>query len=118
MGKSDHDLERFSAPIRHLTIELKIDPTDSATGQVADSLNPELVEVTLFFTIAPSPGFIKAKEHASASADKMLEHERMPAVASAGGDPRSEEHTSELQSHLNLVSRLLLEKKKTTHQTH
>src|SRR5260370_14060149 len=40
----------------------------------------------------------------------------------AGGEPgticflvgvRSEEHTSELQSHLNLVCRLLLEKKKT-----
>src|SRR5260370_32140041 len=30
---------------------------------------------------------------------------------------RSEEHTSELQSHLNLVCRLLLEKKKTTHAT-
>src|SRR5260370_19693457 len=30
-------------------------------------------------------------------------------------DHRSEEHTSELQSHLNLVCRLLLEKKKTTH---
>src|SRR5260370_32398430 len=29
---------------------------------------------------------------------------------------RSEEHTSELQSHLNLVCRLLLEKKKTEHQ--
>src|SRR5260370_15871590 len=29
-----------------------------------------------------------------------------------GGDQRSEEHTSELQSHLNLVCRLLLEKKK------
>src|SRR5260370_28502866 len=29
--------------------------------------------------------------------------------------PRSEEHTSELQSHLNLVCRLLLEKKKTPH---
>src|SRR4029434_2003124 len=28
---------------------------------------------------------------------------------------RSEEHTSELQSHLNLVCRLLLEKKKTEH---
>src|SRR5207237_9054887 len=27
------------------------------------------------------------------------------------GSPRSEEHTSELQSHLNLVYRLLLEKK-------
>src|SRR5260370_26416460 len=33
---------------------------------------------------------------------------------------RSEEHTSELQSHLNLVCRLLLEKKKTksAHVTH
>src|SRR5260370_5584966 len=30
-----------------------------------------------------------------------------------GGGHRSEEHTSELQSHLNLVCRLLLEKKKT-----
>src|SRR5207237_7788850 len=30
----------------------------------------------------------------------------------AGGGARSEEHTSELQSHLNLVCRLLLEKKK------
>src|SRR5260370_3380808 len=29
-----------------------------------------------------------------------------------GGPIRSEEHTSELQSHLNLVCRLLLEKKK------
>src|SRR5260370_24620484 len=29
-----------------------------------------------------------------------------------GGEARSEEHTSELQSHLNLVCRLLLEKKK------
>src|SRR5260370_26035305 len=30
---------------------------------------------------------------------------------------RSEEHTSELQSHLNLVCRLLLEKKKAPHLT-
>src|SRR5260370_19833091 len=30
---------------------------------------------------------------------------------------RSEEHTSELQSHLNLVCRLLLEKKKKNHET-
>src|SRR5260370_10459148 len=30
-------------------------------------------------------------------------------------DARSEEHTSELQSHLNLVCRLLLEKKKKKH---
>src|SRR5260370_10689952 len=31
---------------------------------------------------------------------------------------RSEEHTSELQSHLNLVCRLLLEKKKNTNNIH
>src|SRR5690242_21521812 len=30
--------------------------------------------------------------------------------------PRSEEHTSELQSHVNLVCRLLLEKKKPTQE--
>src|SRR2546429_6459356 len=33
-------------------------------------------------------------------------------VAAAVGDQRSEEHTSELQSRLHLVCRLLLEKKK------
>src|SRR5260370_15532297 len=35
-------------------------------------------------------------------------------AAHEGRISRSEEHTSELQSHLNLVCRLLLEKKKTT----
>src|SRR5690242_20799292 len=35
---------------------------------------------------------------------------RSPSSPSTG--PRSEEHTSELQSHVNLVCRLLLEKKK------
>src|SRR5260370_20869108 len=36
----------------------------------------------------------------------------MPVGLALGRVPRSEEHTSELQSHLNLVCRLLLEKKK------
>src|SRR5260370_42571953 len=36
----------------------------------------------------------------------------LDAAGHARGDHRSEEHTSELQSHLNLVCRLLLEKKK------
>src|SRR6266571_8384443 len=35
-----------------------------------------------------------------------------PARGHRGPPPRSEEHTSELQSHVNLVCRLLLEKKK------
>src|SRR2546430_5784508 len=38
---------------------------------------------------------------------------RRPRRALYGGRPRSEEHTSELQSQSNLVCRLLLEKKKT-----
>src|SRR5438034_6389986 len=35
-----------------------------------------------------------------------------PALRAAPGEHRSEEHTSELQSHSDLVCRLLLEKKK------
>src|SRR2546422_3852805 len=43
----------------------------------------------------------------------------LPAPADARGALRSEEHTSELQSRLHLVCRLLLEKKKKTpsHET-
>src|SRR5260370_30065951 len=40
---------------------------------------------------------------------------RTLSLSSTTGPARSEEHTSELQSHLNLVCRLLLEKKKLTH---
>src|SRR5260370_29521982 len=39
--------------------------------------------------------------------------QRFPGVRFPDSANRSEEHTSELQSHLNLVCRLLLEKKKT-----
>src|SRR5207237_10180571 len=45
----------------------------------------------------------------------MLVSSRKPTVSAA---PRSEEHTSELQSHLNLVCRLLLEKKKKQKRRH
>src|SRR2546422_3061772 len=41
------------------------------------------------------------------------QHRDSLARSEAGGDRRSEEHTSELQSRLHLVCRLLLEKKKT-----
>src|SRR4051812_49574561 len=37
---------------------------------------------------------------------------RDPRAGLRAGIPRSEEHTSELQSHVNVVCRLLLEKKK------
>src|SRR5260370_20954363 len=52
----------------------------------------------------PAPG--RACAPATARRDPLAR----PAPGAAGR--RSEEHTSELQSHLNLVCRLLLEKKK------
>src|SRR5438034_6686547 len=44
------------------------------------------------------------------------EHTLQPVPQPARAVERSEEHTSELQSHSDLVCRLLLEKKKTTSQ--
>src|SRR2546422_7010084 len=52
-----------------------------------------------------------------ASARATQEHRQPGADAMVGADTRSEEHTSELQSRLHLVCRLLLEKKKTKTKT-
>src|SRR5260370_24260502 len=68
------------------------------------------------------PIFMPAR--APASTD-MLQTVMRPSIDSARiaspaysiACPRSEEHTSELQSHLNLVCRLLLEKKNTSRYT-
>src|SRR5260370_14355200 len=54
-----------------------------------------------------------AAEHARLTADLTETGELLGALDAAADRLRSEEHTSELQSHLNLVCRLLLEKKKT-----
>src|SRR6266480_7487859 len=43
---------------------------------------------------------------------RLLRRAHVPSPGPARQLPRSEEHTSELQSHVNLVCRLLLEKKK------
>src|SRR5438477_8390530 len=60
-------------------------------------------------------GLLAADVRAGAAMDRELERvlasrHALPEVAAL---VRSEEHTSELQSHVNLVCRLLLEKKKT-----
>src|SRR5207237_1733182 len=54
-----------------------------------------------------SPGWITRADMPSAQAEALTRNAL----------DRSEEHTSELQSHLNLVCRLLLEKKKNTTTT-
>src|SRR5207237_10617128 len=53
---------------------------------------------------------VAAQEPVDAGADGRRRRAVLPERASV--NRRSEEHTSELQSHLNLVCRLLLEKKK------
>src|SRR5215213_10400476 len=58
---------------------------------------------TLFRTPPPAPGAAPAAPPAPS---------RPPRAAAPALRPRSEEHTSELQSLTNLVCRLLLEKKK------
>src|SRR5260370_28400873 len=57
---------------------------------------------------------VLASRAASLQVAQRDQRRHVPVRDDAGraGLPRSEEHTSELQSHLNLVCRLLLEKKK------
>src|SRR5260221_8388959 len=75
---------------------------------------------TLFRSLADLVGRLRREQggdplHLGAEADAhvplVLRAERLD--ASAGRVVRSEEHTSELQSHSDLVCRLLLEKKNT-----
>src|SRR2546422_2563968 len=56
-------------------------------------------------------GGARALPHPGRPSDRT-QGRRDPRRLRGRGDPRSEEHTSELQSRLHLVCRLLLEKKK------
>src|SRR5260370_12668946 len=77
---------------------------------------------TLFRSRPPAPGFSRIVVLNLPSAPTIAfwpltegrppKSTLKPAGSSSSTVPRSEEHTSELQSHLNLVCRLLLEKKK------
>src|SRR5947207_10871832 len=57
-------------------------------------------------------GGIRAREHVLGVEDVEALVLHRPGVEVADRNDRSEEHTSELQSHSDLVCRLLLEKKK------
>src|SRR5690242_21509588 len=69
-------------------------------------------------TLFPYTTLFRSRLAAGIDVEHVVEHEDLPAHVGAGADAdgghgeRSEEHTSELQSHVNLVCRLLLEKKK------
>src|SRR5260370_6839596 len=72
-----------------------------------------------YTTLFRSQGFVPGNHrgsdqhgHAAAVAAEVLLFIHFAGAARSELRNRSEEHTSELQSHLNLVCRLLLEKKK------
>src|SRR5438034_4146188 len=62
-------------------------------------------------------GVFAALEAVPAEASVLLVGHEPDLARLAGAMTRSEEHTSELQSHSDLVCRLLLEKKKNTKKT-
>src|SRR2546422_6851541 len=68
---------------------------------------------TLFRSRGPRGGGPFEEDGIEGRAHRVL-HGRGGHRHRRGADPRSEEHTSELQSRLHLVCRLLLEKKKKT----
>src|SRR5689334_24544832 len=87
-----------------------------------------LFPYTTLFRSVPAP--ILARRAAAIHQRRAGPHERRRTAAPRGGpqrdvpqadqglhDPRSEEHTSELQSQFHLVCRLLLEKKKKATKT-
>src|SRR2546422_6870261 len=67
-------------------------------------------------TRTPAPGH--TSRYAPPSARSPHDAAPAPAPLQLAPESRSEEHTSELQSRLHLVCRLLLEKKKTRHYWH
>src|SRR5438034_3549040 len=77
------------------------------------------LEVVSVYVIARSGQGIKPDQLLSNRIPQPLRDHiaRLALILLSGGrtDKRSEEHTSELQSHSDLVCRLLLEKKKTTY---
>src|SRR5260370_5862164 len=76
-----------------------------------DTATTEIYTLSLHDALPISGG--EARQSATALSSASRETRRIAApVGSSPTKLRSEEHTSELQSHLNLVCRLLLEKKK------
>src|SRR5436309_8827257 len=63
-------------------------------------------------TLFPYTTLFRSRLRAAAPGDGQPGAGHEPPRGPGAGDPRSEEHTSELQSRENLVCRLLLEKKK------
>src|SRR5882762_10579330 len=82
---------------------------------IGTTKNPAIAPINTMITIAAQiwcTKIIESTVRPMAIPSGITRIERSSATQSEARTARSEEHTSELQSHLNLVCRLLLEKKK------
>src|SRR4051794_41568455 len=70
-------------------------------------------------TLFPYTTLFRSDQHLAAEADPTCDvvDDEVASAAVVGGSVRSEEHTSELQSPVHLVCRLLLEKKHSINST-
>src|SRR5260370_5501987 len=90
------------SPIRMRVNSSRATPSVRSTANCTTRRRAEVADCTTLPSTASS-----AHSAAPPSSNPI-----MPALRGSTANLRSEEHTSELQSHLNLVCRLLLEKKK------
>src|SRR2546425_801665 len=106
----DHRVhERRTAPV--LTLHQDPTPAGGGVDPLGHDANPAHERIHVGLDLAP--GGVQAPQQEGAD---PREREQRPRGEAQGGreKPRSEEHTSELQSLAYLVCRLLLEKKKKT----
>src|SRR3712207_7589378 len=97
----------------HLNLYIFFFFNDTATTEIYTlSLHDALPICSLLRALEFSPSLITFLHGHAGAVWSVVFSPDGRTLASAGGDTRSEEHTSELQSRQYLVCRLLLEKKK------
>src|SRR5438034_4727075 len=77
-----------------------------------------VIRIEQVSSVLPLASFHRSQIPANANNSPSLTSKQYGCLALHVLCHRSEEHTSELQSHSDLVCRLLLEKKKTLHKSH
>src|SRR3989454_273063 len=108
--------ERYAGVARRVARAVLGDP-DDADDAAQDALLSALVKLDQYDPRRPfGPWLLRIVANAATDRRRRRKVRRAesldPALVAGGTRPRSEEHTSELQSPCNLVCRLLLEKKK------
>src|SRR5438093_5841034 len=107
---------RRSGLVAHLPAHLGEEPP-LGRRETLDAPRRDLVEHTIDLGLGGVAVRRAPRLDARIAAARRATRRRVDQDAGLGGAPRSEEHTSELQSLTNLVCRLLLEKKKKKKKT-